>query len=592
MRVGRIRVGKATSKVRRLFFFVSLLLSFLGLWSRVLAVEGVIGRDLQEVKDTAQLSSKVVAVSRIYTPTVGDAEKISVLPSLAEPQEYTVPPMHYSFLQRPVQIDFPMRPIPPARVGQEALLPLPHWYVKAGFGNYWSPVLDASYSSDRSESITYDVSLKHQSAWGKVRLFDGEKVKAPYSRSSLAGNARGVVGSVALEGKVGYQHAYDVFYGADTLRSAVYNALWQSETNSHMVDAEFDVESLHLDSARFYYAARVRYGGYYDSRGKNQSRFTALARGHKFWRHNCFGGEVQFDYLNKAMHPAIGDNLVVSAMPWVRIFGERWRVQVGVQFTYDYNVDKGMPYFFPKAHLSYDVVEGYFVPYVEVLSGLEMADYRTIREENPWITPGLRVRNAAKRLDIVAGVKGKFSKRFSYNFRGSYAIYDSAHFFVNRVADIKDSTGNVVGRALQSDYGVVYDNADVLHVNGVLDYRIGQYLSVGVQGDYWHWSARHVGEAWHRPQFMATARAAYSLQRKLYVGLEFYLLGGRKARGALGENISLPILYDLNLHARYRFVSGWSVFADLRNLIACRHDLYYRYPAQRFNGHLGIIFEF
>lgn len=150
----------------------------------------------------------------------------------------------------------------------------------------------------------------------------------------------------------------------------------------------------------------------------------------------------------------------------------------------------------------------------------------------------------------------------------------------------------MLGRGLRSDFGVVYDNADVAHVNGVLDYRIGQYLSIGVQGDYWHWSARHIGGAWHKPQFMVTARASYSLQRKLYAGMEFYALGGMKARGVGGESISLPLLYDLNLHARYRFVSDWSVFLDLRNIIACRYELFYRYPAQRFNGHLGVIFEF
>lgn len=544
-----------------------------------------------EVHDTARLSSKVVEVSRVYTPTVGDAEKISVLPSLADPQEYTVPPMRYSLLHRPVQLEFPMRPIPPARIGQESLHSLSHWYVKAGFGNYWSPVFEACYSSERSESVTYDVSLGHVSAWGKLRLFDGELVKAPNSKSSLAGNVRGVAGNVALHGEVKYQHGYDVFYGADTLRSVVYNPLWQSGTHAHLVDARFEAESLNLDSSKFHYTTQLRYGGYYDSRRMNQSQFTFLAKGHQFWKHNCFGGEVQLDYIGKSMHSVGSDNWIISVMPWVRAFGNRWRVQVGLQFTYDYNVDKGLPYFFPKAHLSYDVVEGYFVPYVEVQSGLELADYRTIREENPWVTPGLRVRNAAKRLDIVAGVKGKFSQRFSYNFRGSYAIYDSAHFFINREELITDSLGNVVGRALRSDFGVVYDNADVLHVNGVLDYRIGQHLSVGLQGDYWHWSARHVGEAWHKPQFMATARAAYSLQRKLSVGLEFYCLGGRKARGVLGERVPLPLLYDLNLHARYRFVSGWSVFLDLRNLIACRHELFYRYPAERFHGHLGVIFE-
>ena len=551
------------------------------------------GRCVVEINDTAQLSGKVVQVSRVYAPTIGDAEKISTLPSLLDTLEGQIYPMRYIFLQRDVHTDFPVRPVPPAKLGQESLGTLRNWYVKVGYGNYISPLLESYYSSDGVEAVTYDVSLKHLSAWGRVKLYDGVRVSAPHSSSSLAGTVRAVAGSVGLSGGAQYRHVYDNFYGADTLRSAVYNPLWQSGTNAHLVDAAFRIESLSVDSSRFRYAASLSYGGYYDSRRERQSRYSVAFKGQKYWRHTCFGGDLNFDYFDKAMNPPIGDNVVVGAMPWVRIGGDRWRVQVGVQFVYDYNNGKGYPYFFPRAHLSYDVVEGYFVPYLEVQSGLEMADYRTIRGENPWISPGLRVRNAAKRLDIVAGVKGKFNNRLSYNLRGSYAIYDSAHFYVNREIEVVDAmSGIYVWRAIKSDFGVLYDNADVLHLNGSLDYRLGQYLLLGIQGDYWHWSARHIDVPWHKPKFRVKAHASYNLRRKLQVGLDFNCTGGCKAKGLDGVSVALPVEYGLDLHAQYRFVSDWSFFIDLRNVLAHRYEIFYRYPAQRFNGHMGVILDF
>ena len=56
------------------------------------------GRCVVEINDTAQLSGKVVQVSRVYAPTIEDAEEISTLPSLLDTLEGQIYPMRYTFL--------------------------------------------------------------------------------------------------------------------------------------------------------------------------------------------------------------------------------------------------------------------------------------------------------------------------------------------------------------------------------------------------------------------------------------------------------------------------------------------------------------
>lgn len=533
---------------------------------------------------------QTVVVSRTFDPSVNDANKINFLPRLDDTLELS-PNFIYTLYPRPVMEVFPLRPIPPARMGMERAPRLSHFYAKVGFGNYVSPLAEAYFSGGRSEKFTYGVMAQHRSAFGKLRLTDGEFVKAPYSHTQLHAFGDVALQRVAFHTLLYYRHGMDAFYGRFDSLYAEQNALWGTQTQANRFGAQVAFNSTYIDSSHFQYQGRVTFDGYADSRNMGQSHLSAEFAGHKYFRQECFGARANVDYYKKSLRPSDGSNVIVSFTPWGKLFGRRWRVLAGVSLLYENNNTHPRFYFFPKGHVSYDVVKNYFIPYFELDGRLEPADYVTCREENRWILPGLHVWNAARKMEIRGGVKGNFTARMSYNFYASYALVDSVHFYVNRVYGESLPTG-FSPRSLLSTFDVLYDNAQEVHAVGELSYSLTHRFSAAARVDYWRYSLQKLETPWHKPRYSGLLRGSYNLRQKVFLSIDFYLEGGMQARGLNGERIVLKPIADLNMSMRYQLFDSFSAFLDLRNMLAFNRSRYYLYPMHRFNGHAGVIFTF
>lgn len=543
----------------------------------------------QEV-DTLSVS-KTVEVERTYEPTLVGAEKISFMPAIADSTAPPVQPFEYHLLSRQLFSDLSLRPVPAATLGNATYPPLDHFLLRLGYGNYISPEGQLYFGSGRHDLYSYSLNAEHGSSWGKVALFDGAKVAARYSQTTVGGQAFYIADPVLLGFSASYRHRLDNFYGRDTLISARGNPYYGQDTQSHTARLGLTFESLFLDSSNFNYNGRAAFRWYSDNRSMREAHTTLQAEGFMYHDWQCYGAALDVDHYYQVLGQLEGQEIVLGLRPWVRIFGKRWRIQAGVQLLYEGNWGVSHFHVYPQAHLSYDIVGHYVIPYLEVGGGLTQHSYAKVREENPWITPGLRTWNSSEKLGITLGIKGNESSHLSYDLNGRYALVDSAQFYVGNVYDSINRLGGVQPM-LRSDFQVVRDNVQQVQVHGELLFAFTSHLRVGVAADFWYYVLEHQPRAWHRPLGGLTLSGAYNLQRKIYVGLEFYLQGGAVARTALSGVEHLPLRYDLNLTARYRFIGDWSVYLDVRNILACKAQTYYRYPLQRFNASVGVVWAF
>lgn len=536
-------------------------------------------------------ASKTVEVERTFEPTLLGAEKISFMPEIADSTPQAIEPFKYHLLSRQLYTDLPLRPVPAAILGSMTYPPLDHFLLRLGYGNYISPEGEFYFGSGRHDAYSYSFSVRHRSSWGKTALFDGEQVAARYSRTTVEGLGTYIADPVLLRFQASYQHRLDNFYGRDTLTSPTGNPYYSQDTQSHLARLGLRFESLYLDSSNFNYNGEASFGWYGDSRAMREAHTVLRAQGFMYHDWQCYGANLDLDHYYQMLEPLEGHNVVLGLTPWVRIFDKRWRIQAGVQLLYDGELGRSRFYVYPQAHLSYDIVAHYVIPYLEVGGGLRQHTYASLRDENPWITPGLHAWNGSEKLSIKLGVKGNESSHLSYNVSGSYRLIDSAQFYVSSVYDSVNSRGGVQP-LLRSDFRVATDNVQQVQVHGELLFAFTSHLRLGVMADYWYYVMHHLARPWHRPMGSLTLSGAYNIQRKIYVGLEFYLQGGAVASTAFGEVTHLPLRYDLNLTGRYRFIGDWSVYLEMRNILACKAQTYYRYPLQRFNVTAGIVWAF
>ncbi|KQM08807.1 MAG: hypothetical protein AL399_05285 [Candidatus [Bacteroides] periocalifornicus] len=535
-------------------------------------------------------TQKTVEVSRAFAPTIQDADKVGRQPVMDDSAS-VAPHFTYELDPHPIVTHFALRPLPAARMGAETHDPTSLFYLKLGIGNYLSPLAEGYVTSKYHEHYSGGIAAKHRSAFGSVTLANGQGVDAPWAQTSVSLFGDAAFKDLALHGELWYRHALSSFYGAsDTLRFPQ-NPYFLSRTTAHAYGGRFAFNSTYLDSSHFHYSGAVEAEHYTDSWDMGQHRVSVVGSGHMFHNHECYGGTLRVDYFGKTLEPTVEPNTIVTMQPWVKLFGDEWRVIVGVDLAFDYNNRIPQLHLFPRAHLSYDVIAHYLIPYAEAEGGVVPADYYTIRRENAWVTPGLHVWNTTQNLDIRLGLKGNANPRLSYNVCVGYSIVDSAHFFANRPVLYTRPDGTVEER-LASDFMAIHDSYSQTRITGELYYNLTDRFLLGLRGDYWQYKLQHEEYPWHRPSYQATFHTAYNLRQKVHLGLAFRFENGAKAKGVGGAAVDLGPLYLLDLDARYQFSDFWSVFLDLGNVLACKHSVYYLYPMQRLHAHVGVILNF
>jgi hypothetical protein len=527
--------------------------------------------------------TKEVQVVRPYEPSISDAFKINQMPQVEDTIRIT-PIFSYNLVLRPTTIDFPVNPIPSARMVAEPLTKVYRGYLKAGFGNYSSPLAEAYFSSSRSKDYSYGVFLQHNSSFGRVKLDNDEKVDAPHSLTNVSVFGKKIFEKSVLAGEVGFKHFGYNFYGYDTIIDPNSTTINQPDQMHRAINISGLFHSTHSDSSHLNYKLSAGFTNFADKFSMEQNTFNISANADKFFKIERVGGDISFTHYMYSPEIDSVNNTIFSLSPWIGLFGKEWRVRAGVSFTLDANRTGSNAYFYPVGQLSYDIVSHYVIPYVQFSGYLENNSYSKILSENPWVEPGLNVWNTNHKYIMLGGVKGNFSPRIAYNVCASFSLVDSMYFYVNKFE---------VGESyLENKFGVVYDNIQHKRFMGELTIAPTSKIKLFFQAEFNAYTMQDLEKPWHKPDYIGRAIASYNIQNKILLSAAFYAEGKRYIQTANNSFIEIDGLMDLNLSAEYRYNSRVSAFLNLNNITGNRYHVWYLYPVQQFNMRLGLTYAF
>ncbi len=528
--------------------------------------------------------TKEVQVVRPYEPSISDAFKLNLMPQV-EDTTRIVPTFTYNLALRPTTTEFPVTPIPHARMVSEPLNKVYRGYIKAGFGNYTSPLGEIYFANSRSKDYSWGAWITHHSSFGSVKLDNNDKINAPYQLSRASVFGKRIFSKSALSGEIGYkQHNYN-FYGIDTLIDLTTTQIEAVEQMQRNIFVGGSYYSTHSDSLHINYNLNARFNAFSDAHSMEQNTFSLSAKADKFFRIERVGGDISFTHHMRSTTLNPTNNSILKVNPWIGLFGKQWRAKAGIGFALDNNNDLSQTYFFPVGHLSYDIVGNYVIPYFEFGGYLEDNNYAKILSENPWIRPGLNILNTNRKMIMKGGVKGNFSPRMAYNLSASFSLIDSMYFFVNN-----KTTGN---NYLDNYFEVVYDNPTYKHFMGELTIAPTTRIKFFIQAEYNSYALQDIDYPWHKPDYVGRFIANYNLRNKFILKASFYIEGKRWIQTANPiEPIQINGLMDANVGIEYRYNSWLSAFIDLNNITSNRYQIWYLYPAQQFNMKLGFSVAF
>jgi hypothetical protein len=212
----------------------------------------------------------------------------------------------------------------------------------------------------------------------------------------------------------------------------------------------------------------------------------------------------------------------------------------------------------------------------------------TLSRENTWLNQNIALNNTNRTIEIVGGLRGKFSGKLAYQTGLSVANLKNFYYYQNNLAS-------------PSRFDVVYDEGNVKRTNlfAELSYSSAQYVKLVVRGDYFGYATDKITEAFHRPTYRLSFNSTINIYNKVILDADLLAQGGMKGLSAeltlpsgTRKVVDIPSAFDLNLKANYLVSNQFSVFVSCHNILNNNYQMYLYYPVRGFQAMVGASFSF
>ena len=222
--------------------------------------------------------------------------------------------------------------------------------------------------------------------------------------------------------------------------------------------------------------------------------------------------------------------------------------------------------------------------------------------ENRYVYPFERIPDSRTYLDGTAGLRYLPVSSLSLDVFAGYRLTEDEHFFFPLY---EQTSGRTV---MAGNYGT----AKVVKLGAQVNYTVQDFWGINVKGTFYNWDVTETAtgeamDAYHKPRFEAGTDVFFRTPNiPLRMDLTFKGLFGRIVpQPSEGEAPQPPEgglspsfgggrgeALDLSVKASYAVTPFFSVNLSANNLLFQKYDIWYGYPAQKFNIMAGISVMF
>lgn len=549
---------------------------------------------------------KEITVSQEYSPTVSEASKMGLSPAVNPPESYQ-PVFEYSFFNAPLRTQYSIQYLSPvAYEPQEKKNQSKNNYIKAGVGNYNTVLGELFYNAYSSDIQNVDIYYANRSSWGKVRLQDESKVKAPLFLNQgkidiQRRYRRSVLSSSILFDRMGYK-----YYGYNTLDD---NKVYRYSDNSTVIEdlsnkavmdlgLELNLASLSSRAGDVHYSSGLSFHSI-----SNDEKFVENVIAYdlglkKSARKLSWGLDLNVVLglcsVSDSTHlrPYEDDTYVgVGLAPFLAFENTNWDLKIGTRVDYYYRNTIEEMNIAPVLDFNFDIVPKYFSGYLKGQGGIKHTTYAQLIKLNPYIANDIELKPTKTPVDVDAGIIGHPTKELSLKLGVGYQWIQDQLFFVNEF--VEDGINAINGERYTNRFQAEYDDNHCLNFHGEVNYNTYDSWSATIRADYYSYNLKRMTEAWHLPEFKIQALGRYRVNEQLSANMRFLFLPERAVKVSSTNAVAyLPVVYDLSLGADYKFKDNLSFYLEINNALASKYYQYNGYASQRFNAVVGAVFRF
>ncbi|AFL85541.1 hypothetical protein Belba_3024 [Belliella baltica DSM 15883] len=502
-------------------------------------------------------------------------ERIPVLPT---PKSTA----NFNYLVKPFFLSLPPLEIAPEASqkqftrNREELYP---GFVRLGFGNYTSPLIEARYNLWEDGDYNIGAKVKHEGFYtGPVGADNSAE-----THTSVGLDGTLFKDYFELYGHVDYSRDMYNFYGYDPE-----NILLEDFVTSQNI---FNTFKMKAGISNLEKMSDLNYDANLNVRLFGDS-FMAVEN------EIALKGKVDF-WFNEKLRAAVDANLSLTTPadefyrdinrnyfklnPFVEYRKEGLGVKAGANIIFENDITtnkKSDFHVYPDIQASY-MLDDAFGIYAGFEGDVLRKTYYDFVMENQLLGPSDQLLNTIQNFIASVGIKGTVNGEFTYEAGVNVGKFANMYFFNNSLTD-------------SLKFNLIYDtDTRLINYTAKAAWEYQDWYKLNASINYYQYTLNDLAAAFHRPEWELNLGNIFKPTEKLLIHANLNAMGGIIAfNQGLDTSEVLPTILDLHLKVDYKITDQFSVFAVGNNLLNQKNQRFLNYPVRGIQGIGGLTFKF
>lgn len=521
----------------------------------------------------AQSHNEEVTVEGTYTPQIQKSERLIQVPSTPK-RNFDIPSYEINTEDFTYEYEADLEPISPLTYTSGKSIAFNNNFVKAGFGTRLSPDFIFRHYSNVSKRTSLGIGIDHNSTWLDMKDYVNSKYMNNEFRLSMTNR----FSQFQLHSHVDYH--YDMYYIKDNPESRKIhslNAKVAANNNKSSYKSLYDEFSLDYN-----------YSGIQGGMQENLLKFRAHLEHSNSWFR--YGNSTQTLIADiDAELSNIGQTLFIVAFnPHLDLSGDFYNLHLGLRVDAKTN-NPNVGGIYPDIKGSLYIFQRNIEFYAGLYGSTKINTLKNILTENPFVISDLNnigeFDYEKNKFEFQGGVKFKALSTLSGNIGIHYRKIDNHLFYISSPEEV-------------GAFDIILNDCDIFNFITDLQFKLKDDLKLALNFSYNKYNILNESgnikyqEAWYKPEIELTFKGMYKINKSWDVNMSAFVESYRYALTKDETVEKLKPICDMQLGCDYHFNSSLAFYAEIKNLIHNKYQMYYNYPSYGFQAFIGFKYRF
>lgn len=533
----------------------------------------------------AQSHNEEVTIEGSYNPHIQKSERLATTPDIPK-RDFKIPSYEINTEDFTYKYRADLEPISPLSYTQNKGVDICNNFIKAGFGTRISPDFLFRHYSSVSKRMSLGVAIDHNSTWLDMKNIPNSK----YMNNAFGLSMTNRFSQFQLHSHVDYH--YDTYYINDT----IIDLASDNARKIHSLNVNLTANNNKSSYKSLYdeFSLDYNYSGIQNGMQENFLRLKAHLEHSNSWFKSENNSQALIADINAELNNIGQTLLIISFNPHLDLNNDFYSLRLGLRVDAKTNsISVGGIY--PDIKGSLYLFQKNIEFYASIGGKTKINTLKEILAENPFVVSNplnyAEFDYEKTWIDFQGGLKFKALNMVNGHVGVRYRIIHNHVFFINSTTQA-------------GAFDIILNDCHVFNLNVDLHARINDNIKAVVDFAYNKYDfikARltcdvpiTIAHAWYKPEIELTLKGIYQMNEHWKFNLATYFEGKRYAlTGNDYDDIKeLKPIVDIQLGCDYNLNKNLAFYAEIKNLIHNKYQMYYNYPSYGIQGFVGFKYRF